>query len=659
MKHASFLKFVGVFIALNFLVACATSPSKNESSSVVAETYRGLGKDSVDPERLKKFSPPPLDAKLAGRIRSILEVQSPGLGLTSPGGERVFFTWNVTGVPQIWASDQELRFPTQMTTGADATLIADITPDGRYLVVSRDRNGEENPGLYLLPTRGGSLIEIFQKPGVQTAFQFVNNAGDKIYFTANNLKQDSFAIYLYDIATQQTKLLFSEPGIWSVADVFADNVFLLRKATGALTAEFELWRPATGERQELLGKDENQEYEMTFASAANEFFVLTPKFTGFRRLYKFDRRKFIPVTDEVAKDIDGFFVDRARFHLYVNWNEGGYRRLEVRQISDLQPTTIPGTERFKNFFAARTSRYGRFVSIGEESDNLPRRNYFFDWKNRTLTQWMKPSVPEFDPESVPPTRLEYYPARDGTKIPMFVTRPIECLKKSCPVVVIFRGGPEGQTRPGFDRTAILLSSEGFIVAAPNVRGSDGYGKAWLAADDGAKRLEVITDVEDCALFIRKNWRVNGRSPKIGVMGGSYGGYATMYAMTRFAGAYDAGVAIVGMSNLISFLQNTAPYRRALRISEYGDPMKDREALEKLSPVNFLDRLKDPLMIIQGANDPRVPVGEALQIHDRLEARGIKVPMVIFSDEGHGSGKRENRVLELGHAIQFFNDKLRN
>jgi dipeptidyl aminopeptidase/acylaminoacyl peptidase len=124
-------------------------------------------------------------------------------------------------------------------------------------------------------------------------------------------------------------------------------------------------------------------------------------------------------------------------------------------------------------------------------------------------------------------------------------------------------------------------------------------------------------------------------------------------MTMFAGAYDAGASVVGISNLLTFLQNTAPYRRALRVTEYGDPEKDRDALTKLSPITYVDRVKAPLLVIQGANDPRVPVSEGIQIHDALEARKIESRLIILPDEGHGSQKRDNRVLELGHVIQFF------
>jgi dipeptidyl aminopeptidase/acylaminoacyl peptidase len=198
----------------------------------------------------------------------------------------------------------------------------------------------------------------------------------------------------------------------------------------------------------------------------------------------------------------------------------------------------------------------------------------------------------------------------------------------------------------------MFVDAGFIFVEPNVRGSDGYGKTYLDSDNGSKRLNVITDIEDCARVIRKSWAADGKSPKIGVTGGSYGGYATLMAMTMFGGTYDAGVSEVGISNLVTFLNNTAPYRRILRTSEYGDPEKDKEALLKLSATNYIDRLQAPLLIIQGASDPRVPVGEAVQMYDAANKRGVPAGLVIFADEGHGTQKRGNQVLAIGHTIEW-------
>lgn len=303
------------------------------------------------------------------------------------------------------------------------------------------------------------------------------------------------------------------------------------------------------------------------------------------------------------------------------------------------------------------SHDGRFAEILVEANSQPKYLVIKDWKTGQVKKWMDANLPEIEISHLAKVELDSYTARDGTKIPYFIRRSAKCRNSLCPVIIQFHGGPEVQALPGFSPTAQAFADAGFVFVEPNVRGSDGYGKAWLAADDGPKRLNVITDIEDAALELRKKLSIEGHAPKIGVMGGSYGGYSTLYAMTRFAGAFDAGAANVGMSNLLTFLNNTAPYRRQLRISEYGDPVKDQAALIQLSPMTYIDQVKAPLMVMQGLNDPRVPVGEALQIHDRLEKKGIPVELLIYADEGHGARKRNNRASQLAQILRFFQKHL--
>ncbi|MES2964333.1 MAG: prolyl oligopeptidase family serine peptidase, partial [Bdellovibrionota bacterium] len=642
------------------IVACSTAPKTPESAGS-SSGYKGHGAESVAPEVLARFAPPSLPAADAEKIRKILEVQAPGVGRLSPDGKTLYFSWGITGTSQIFKIDKPLGFPEQLTSGADRTSLADVTNDGKFLIVQRDRAGEENPGLYLMPSSGGPLVEIQHVKGVQTNYLWSSMEGDVVFFRANDVKPDSYVIYSYDVATKKKEALISEPGLWFIADVV--NVggtyhFLVGRSTGALTAEYSRFSLKDRKLVPVLGQGEKEEYRVEFAPDANGYFVMTNKFGNFHRLYRFRDGKFDPLTPDVKMDLESFEMPYNKTALYLHWNDEGATRLEVLDPVTMKPKPFPKFENASHVFATSPSRMGRFVAIGVEHSKEPRTSFVYDWKEGKLTQWVKPSFPELPRDRFADTKLEFYPARDGTKIPMLVTRPKECEGKVCPVVVHFHGGPEGQSRPGFNRRAQLFVSEGFIYVDPNVRGSEGYGKAWLHADDGPKRLDVITDIEDCSKYIRSAWAKDGKTPKVGVMGWSYGGYSTFMAMTMFAGSYDAGVALVGMSSLRSFLLNTAPYRRILRASEYGDPEKDKDALEKLSAMTYLDRVKAPLMISQGASDPRVPVGEAVQMHMALEKRGVESPLIIYADEGHGSAKRDNSVLELGHTIAFFRKHLK-
>ncbi len=625
-------------------------------SAAATKTYKGLGKDSVTAQELKKYAPPPLRPELADRIQKKVEITAPGVGMLSPDGKSLYFTWRISGNNQVWKMDSLGSFPIQLTSGKDPTYIADIFPDGSKLVLSRDHQGQENPGILFLDLNSGLLETFFQKEKVQSAFMGFSETGDSFFYRANDKDPESFTIYQYFLKTKVLESLVSEKGTWSLADQKGQDL-LLHKYTGSRSTEVYLFSLANKRLVALLGQNESQSYDVKFGAGDKEFLVKTDKFDDFNRLYQFKEGQWKKISPDVNWDVSGSTIDKRRQRILININEGGYTKLIALDAKTFKP--IKDADFAKKFPNAKhvipgiTTKDGRYTMLRVVTAQNPSTSYALDWKTMKYTQWVQPSAPEVDLTNFVDEKLEEYTTRDGVKIPMFVHRPRHCKKEACPVVVSFHGGPEGQSTAGFSPFAQLFVDEGFIFVEPNVRGSVGYGKAWLDSDNGPLREKVITDIEDCAQFIKKNWSAT----KVGVTGGSYGGYATFMAMTKFAGAYDAGVAIVGMSNLVTFLENTAPYRRHLRTSEYGDLIKDRESLVRLSPVTYIQKVQDPILIIQGANDPRVPVGEALQMHKLLNKKKLS-ELILFSDEGHGSQNRDNSILQIGHTLNFFNQHLK-
>ena len=228
-------------------------------------------------------------------------------------------------------------------------------------------------------------------------------------------------------------------------------------------------------------------------------------------------------------------------------NEGGFTRPRALDAKTLRPLGLP-YRKADHVYAGETTPDGRLTTLGVDDGRHPLRGWFLDWSTGKVEPWHAPSTPEIDTTSFARVELESYPARDGTKIPVLVRRPepSRCgAQAPCPVVVSFHGGPESQARPGFSVGAQMFVDAGFVYVEPNVRGSDGYGKTWLHADDGPKRLDVITDIEDAARWVRSRFAVAGKEPRTGIFGGSYGGYSVLMGMTMFAGAYDAGVDVVG------------------------------------------------------------------------------------------------------------------
>ena len=637
----------------------APKPPKQESQKGTKQepaVYSGLGAESLSPAEVAKYAAGPLDERVSKRIQALLDVRSASSGVVTSKGDRQFYSTRLTGVSQVWRQDGPMKFPVQLTGGEDRTSIVGISPDDSFVVVSRDSGGAENPGVYLLAAEGGPLKRVQHLPKVRTSLQFVGDDGKSLYLASNDKDPASYAIHRWDIKSEQRETLFEEKGLWSIADHRGDGTWLMVKALGNTHQEVYEYDVKSKKLTPLLGQGEDEAYDVMYGARPGQVLVLTNKLGNFDRLYSLEAGALRPITGEVAHDITRFVIDRARARIYYNVNEDGYTKLVVLDARTYKRLALPKLPDAENVEVSRVSSNGRFVQLAVDGSTMVGQSMTWDWQTKQLTTWRVPSTPELDPGQFAKASLEYYPARDGTKIPMFVRRPKVC-DAPCPVVVDFHGGPESQAKAGFLPYAQIFVDAGFTLVQPNVRGSTGYGKAWLHADNGPKRLQVISDIEDVSKFIRTAWAKDGKAPKLGVTGGSYGGYAVLMAMTYFAGAFDAGVEEVGISNLMTFLLNTAPYRRILRTSEYGDPVKDKEALIELSPITHVHKLKAPLLVIQGLNDPRVPVGESVQIYKQLEQRGIPGGLIVFPDEGHGPSKRDNVVTAMGHTVAFFEKHL--
>jgi dipeptidyl aminopeptidase/acylaminoacyl peptidase len=635
--------------------------------------YAGHGAESVARDLVAKFAPPPLDPRFSRTVELMLDVRSPGLGIPAPDGRALYFGWGITGSAQVFRLDEPKGFPIQLTGGEDNTTLKGVAPDGKWIVLARDSAGEENPGLYVQAATGGPLRVVFEARKVQANFAFVTPDSREIYFTANDVSPDSYTVYRYDVASGTRTRVFGEKGYWSVADYQGTGAslrLLLAKRPSSLASEYYEYVPATGQLIAVLGVGERVLYEAQYAAQPGELLVNTDRFRDLSALYRYrigsgaSAASFREVLAYPDREVSEVTIDRARRYVYVQVNDGGYTRLVVLDARTYAPVPLPLPRDADHVVAGVGTEDGRYVTIGVSTPAGPRVSYVWDWRKRALVQWLVPSSPEVDAASFAPAKLVAYPAKDGTPIPTFVRIPRGCAPDEntasdpCPVIVLFHGGPESQAKPGFSTYRQLFVDAGYILFEPNVRGSAGYGRKWLDADNGPKRLDVIGDIEDASRYVKAQYARNGKAPKVGVMGGSYGGYATLVAMSMFAGSYDAGVSSVGIANLETFLRNTAPYRRALRVSEYGDPDRDGEALRKLSPVTYIDRVKDPLLIMQGVNDPRVPVGEAVQMHELLAKRGVHAPLMLFPEDGHGAARRRSAAQQIGHTIRFFDDHLK-
>jgi dipeptidyl aminopeptidase/acylaminoacyl peptidase len=303
----------------------------------------------------------------------------------------------------------------------------------------------------------------------------------------------------------------------------------------------------------------------------------------------------------------------------------------------------------------RWSAGGRYVAIGLVAPTLPGEVLRLDVESgevRTLASAADEMPPGVREACVEPTSHRV-PTRDGEQIPCFVYAPRDGDPDGS-VVINIHGGPEAQAQRVFNPVVQALVAAGHVVLVPNVRGSTGYGKRWYSLDDGKLRLDSVADLADLRSWVST---VGGDPRRIALYGGSYGGYMVLAGLSMQPNLWAAGVDVVGMSSLVTFLENTSAYRRAVREREYGWLDADREFLIEASPLTHLDAIRTPLFVIHGANDPRVPLSESEQIKAALDAKGVPCELVVFADEGHGLAKRVNRLDAYPAAFAFLAEHL--
>lgn len=353
----------------------------------------------------------------------------------------------------------------------------------------------------------------------------------------------------------------------------------------------------------------------------------------------------------------GAIVDRTGSHLLVVANIDGRTRAELRDPTTLALRTelpLPGAGVASGF---RFSRDGRWLAFGYSSPLVPGDAWRYDTATGALTR-LTVSPCAVDPTTFVDAELVRFPSFDGLEVPAFVFRPPgrQAADGPAPVVVLIHGGPESQYRPAFAPLTQYLVASGFAVVAPNVRGSTGYGRAYQHLDDRERRLDSVHDLAAVHDWLATQPDLD--ETRAALYGGSYGGYMVLMGLVTQPERWAAGVDVVGMSNLVTFLERTSAYRRAFREREYGSLATDRELLTELSPVTHLDRLRAPLLIIHGANDPRVPLHEAEQLHAALSEREVRCELLVYPDEGHGLAKLANRIDAYPRVTAFLDEVLR-
>ena len=452
-------------------------------------------------------------------------------------------------------------------------------------------------------------------------------------------------------------------GGWSVTDVSEDETKLLLLEYISIN-ESHLWLAdaKTGAKELLTPKDGGKIAwsHAEFARDAKSIFVTTDKDSEFQRLCRMNlaTKQLTPLTANLPWDVAGFALSPDGRTIAFVSNEDGASVLHLidarsgrkRSVPKLPLGVIGGLEWHEN---------GRDLGFSLTSARSPADAWSLDVKTGRLERWTESETGGLNPAEFVEPEVVRLKSFDGLTISALVYRPdSKKFPGPRPVLINIHGGPEAQSRPVFQaRNNYYLSELGVAIVYPNVRGSDGYGKTFLTLDNGFQREDSVKDVGALLDWVEKDARLDRQ--RTAVIGGSYGGYMVLACMTHYSPRLRCGVDVVGISSFLTFLKNTQDYRRDLRRVEYGDERdpKMAEFLERISPMASVKNISKPLFVVQGKNDPRVPVTEAEQMVKAIREQGGQVWYLMAKDEGHGFQKKKNADFQFLSTILFFREHL--
>ncbi len=574
----------------------------------------------------------------------------------SDDGRRIFLSPSYTNVSQIFRVTDG-GWPEQLTGFEDGISWYVLSHDAYYAIVGAATGGDENAQLYLLDTESGRLEKLTDKPEVRYGGVVWTEDDQTIYFYSNEENGQDFKIYKMDLPDGEIVKVSDKPGYNGPIDVSPDETRLLTYTYySSRNNDFFLLDLETGEEELLTPHEGDYLYtSITMMPDWQSGYVVTNNTPdGISRLARLDvATKELEFLDPDQKwECEGGGVDDSgRFLMWI-LNVDGYAEPYLKNLETGEMLPVPEMKGMFGFGGVTDA--GKFLFTFNNANNPPNA-WIWNPENSEATKVTEVSTMGIDVDKFVEPELIKVTSFDGLEVPAFLYLPPDYEKGPIPFIMDIHGGPEGQFRPTFNRHFNYLLANGFGIIAPNVRGSDGYGKEYLDMDNYKNRLNSVADAAECAKWLIDNGYTTREM--IGVKGASYGGYMVMALITEYPDLFAAAWNQVGIVNFVTFLEKTADYRRAMRESEYG-PLSDREFLKSISPIHKVDKIETPLMVVHGENDPRVPVYEARQIIAELKRRGGEVDSLIFSDEGHGVAKLENRLVVYRTMVDFFREHLK-
>jgi dipeptidyl aminopeptidase/acylaminoacyl peptidase len=601
---------------------------------------------------------PAPDPALAARLARYLESRQASLLDWLPDGALLVAT-RFGDTEQVHRVASPLSTREQLTFYAEPVSIARAAESGGGFVFLKDKGGDENSQVYYRDPAGG-VRELTHGDFIHGSPVWAHD-GKRVAFYGNDRDGASYDVYVADVTSGAAPQLIVGgrqdswyPLDWSPGDakllvlryvsISEGYLYLADAASGALTA-----LDTGGRKIGIRGAK--------FAPDGRGIYVLSDEDGEFAALRLADpvTHQSRRVTPELGWDVEEFDASPDGRYLAYVVNQDGRSRLTVEDTQthgQVSPAGLPEGVITRIAF----DRAGHRLGLSVESAETPRDVYSYDLERGRLERWTRSEPGPLDSRALVAPELVRFPTWDKVAghprmLSAYVYRPRQAVH--CPVVIDIHGGPESQFRPRWDPFIQFLVNElGMAVVAPNVRGSSGYGKSFLALDNGELREDALRDIGSLLVWIAAQPAFD--RTHVAVMGTSYGGYMTLASLVTYGERLRGGIDVAGISNFVTFLTHTAAYRRDLRRAEYGDERDPhmRAFLERISPLTNASRIKRPLLVVEGQNDPRVPASESEQLVWRVRAAGGEVWYLTAKGEGHGLRKKTHRDAYLETAATF-------
>lgn len=625
--------------------------------SVVSQT-KDIPSAISDPAQLaskEKFDIQPLTVEKLYMTRAVV------YGSWSPDDKQIAFVTNISGRYNVWVVSSQSGWPTQLTVSNQRQVNVAWSPKGRWIAYNSDYDGNEQWDLFLVSASNGQVVNLTNSPEVSEEGTAWSPDGEKLAYSVKPKQSPNYEIDIMEILTKKVMHLTSNtPAQFSnVNPIWSKDgkwIVFTRQDAARKNADVYMASAGGGRPANLTPHEGERFFAATDISPDGKTVLITSNAGNGHPnagLLDIATKKISWLTNDKWEITSGKFSPDGK---RLTWaaNIDGYQDIYVYEPGTRQSHPLPLARGFNSLPSPESafSHDGMRLLYAHEGATDPNDLWDFDFASGKARQITHSLVGGVRSEDMVEPFLVHYPSKDGKwQISAFVYVPYNAEKNGKnAAVVLIHGGPASATTNIFNRNIQYLANQGFFVIAPNYRGSRGFGKEFEDAnrfDMGGGDLE---DVISAAEWIKKTGFIDAK--KVAVMGGSYGGYLTMMAVTKAPDLWAAGVAIVPFVNWFTEIENEDPLLRQYDLANAGDPMKDKERLQERSPINFVDQIKASLLLLAGGNDPRCPKTEAEQVVQAVKKRNGIVEFKIYENEGHGFAKIENQIDAYTRVADF-------